>query len=76
MEFDGASSEQEIRRAMVVAGTPVLVEVRNRFDGAWSGGFQVIEALVEDDETVFRLRRLSDGRVLPELFRSADVFIR
>ena len=37
------------------------VEVRNRFDGAWVPGFEV-EAVLEG---TYRLRRISDGTVLP-----------
>ena len=51
------------------------VEVRNRFDGSWSTGF-----LLEQEETDEsgrpqwrRVRRQSDGMVLPEQFRPADV---
>ena len=42
----------------------VPVEVRNRYDGQWVGGFQV----VEEGPSGYRLRRLSDGAVLPEQF--------
>ena len=38
-----------------------LVEIRSRYDGAWVGGFEVAEASAAG----YRLRRLSDGRVLP-----------
>lgn len=40
------------------------VEVRNGFDGSWSRGFEVAAA----DEEGYRLRRLSDGSVLPRSF--------
>jgi hypothetical protein len=42
-------------------GTPV--EVRARFDAAWKRGFELVSW---SDGTV-RVRRLSDGAVLPEL---------
>jgi hypothetical protein len=45
------------------------VEVRNRYDGRWSQGFQV----VEERPTGYRLRRLSDDAVLPEEVRTDDV---
>ena len=38
-----------------------LVEVRSRYDGVWVGGLEVVEA----SPAGYRLRRLSDGRVLP-----------
>jgi hypothetical protein len=37
------------------------VEVRNRLDGRWTRGFEVIEAIGD----AYRLRRLSDGMELP-----------
>jgi len=45
------------------------VEVRSSFNGSWVGGF----AVVEHDETGYRLRRLSDGEVLPTRFADDDV---
>lgn len=53
---------------------PILVEVRNRFDGTWSHGFAVVESLIgESDGPQFRLRRLSDGYLLPVLFTADDI---
>jgi hypothetical protein len=45
------------------------VEVRDRFTGAWSRGFE-LEAIVEGG---YRIRRLSDGSVLPTVFLPEDV---
>jgi hypothetical protein len=50
------------------AGTPV--DVRSRFVGDWSRGFEVAER-VEDEG--YRVRRLSDGTVLPDVFDDQDV---
>ncbi len=47
----------------------VPVEVRNRYDGRWAGGFQV----AEETPSGYRLRRLSDGSILPEEFSAEDV---
>jgi hypothetical protein len=44
------------------------VEVRSRFDGKWVSGFQVSETTDVGGEERYRLLRLSDGVVLPELF--------
>ncbi|HZU71793.1 MAG TPA: hypothetical protein VE990_03385 [Acidimicrobiales bacterium] len=61
---------------MLVGGAPVLVNVRNRFDGHWSAGFQIVETLADhDDGPSFKLRRLSDGRVLPGLFHATEIAI-
>ena len=49
------------------------VQVRNRFDGDWVRGFEVAEVHQQDDGMLFRLRRRSDGAVLPSLFSEKDV---
>lgn len=51
----------------MAAGT--RVEVRNRLDGAWARGFEVIGS----GPSGYRLRRLSDGGELPLLFTDDDV---
>ena len=50
-------------------GTRVFV--RDRYLGNWCSGFAVADVL--DDG--YRLRRLSDGRVFPDLFPFDDVFL-
>jgi hypothetical protein len=45
------------------------VEVRSRFEGGWSRGFEVAEVVPEG----YRVRRLSDGSVLPTDFDVDDV---
>jgi hypothetical protein len=45
------------------------VDVRNRFVGAWSHGFEVAETV----DNGYRLRRLSDDSVLPDVFPPDDV---
>ena len=45
------------------------VEVRGRFGDRWAKGFEVAEVLADG----YRLRRLSDGSVLPVLFGDDDV---
>jgi hypothetical protein len=47
----------------------VDVEVRARFDGAWKRGFEI--ATVEDE--LYRIRRRSDGTVLPKRFDPSEV---
>jgi hypothetical protein len=53
--------------AGIVAGT--RVEVRNRLDGTWSRGFEVVGRT--DDG--YRIRRLSDGTPLPVVFGDDDL---
>jgi hypothetical protein len=45
------------------------VDVRNRYLGIWNRGFEVAEFT----EGGYRIRRLSDGSVLSELFSRDDV---
>ena len=48
-------------------GAPV--EVHTRFTDSWSPGFEIAEVVAEG----YRLRRLSDGAVLPEPTCEADL---
>jgi hypothetical protein len=55
---------------------PIPVQVRSRYhDGHWSRGFEITEVLHRDDrdDEVYRVRRRSDGAVLPVLFDPEDV---
>lgn len=45
------------------------VEVRRRFDGAWARGFEICG----HTDTGYRLRRHSDGAVLPVPFPPDDI---
>ena len=45
------------------------VEVRNRYDGSWGQGFEVAEVTPRG----YRIRRSSDGSVLPTEFAPDDV---
>lgn len=49
------------------------VEVRSSFDGRWCGGYVVVDAETCGEEVRYRLQRVSDGRVLPELLSEMDV---
>ena len=54
---------------MVMLALGTTVEVRRRFDQAWARGFEVADT--EPDG--YRLRRRSDGALLPVSFPAADV---
>ncbi len=45
------------------------VEILNQFEGRWSRGFEVAEAV----GGAYRVRRRSDGAVLPVLFAGTSV---
>jgi hypothetical protein len=45
------------------------VDVRSRYVGAWSRGFEIAERL---DDGV-RVRRMSDGSLLPDVFDLDDI---
>jgi hypothetical protein len=49
------------------------VEVRSRFDHAWARGFEVAERVPEEQGSRYRVRRRSDGSVLPVLFGDHEV---
>jgi hypothetical protein len=49
------------------------VEVRCRFGDHWVSGFDVVDAIEEDGEMRYQLRRRSDGCILPAAFAAADV---
>lgn len=49
------------------------VEVRSRFDQRWARGFEVTDVVEEGGARRYRLRRRSDGSVLPVLFDADDV---
>ena len=47
------------------------VEVRSRFEQHWSRGFEIAEIVKPDSQ--YRVRRRSDGSVLPVLFDEDDL---
>jgi hypothetical protein len=53
------------------------VEVRSRFDERWSRGFEIAEVVAlpseEGNEPRYRIRRRSDGSLLPVLFVDDEV---
>ena len=54
-------------RSPLTPGTKV--DVRNRYQGTWVRGFEVAESTEEG----YRIRRLSDGSILGDLFSRDDV---
>jgi len=54
-----------------VAERDVRVEVRSRFDGSWCRGFEIVG--VGDDGESYRIRRISDGVVLPVSISAEDI---
>jgi hypothetical protein len=49
------------------------VEVKCRYEGRWVDGFEVCETIHTDAGERYRLRRLIDGTILPELFAAGDI---
>jgi hypothetical protein len=45
------------------------VEVRSRFIGTWSRGFEI----ADHRQSSYRIKRLSDGSVMPDDFDPSDV---
>ena len=50
-----------------------LVEVQSRFDGSWVRGFEVAEVRADRGREIVRVRRSSDGVVLPAYFQPEEV---
>ena len=65
---DNVSVMASSRSDALSAGTPV--DVRSRFLGDWSRGFEVAERVADQG---YRIRRMSDGTVLPDVFDDQDI---
>jgi hypothetical protein len=58
---------------MILVRPGTRVEVRSRFEAAWSRGFEVEEEVREGVAARYKLRRRSDGSILPVLFDEDDL---
>ena len=68
----GPGPDPPATRSPIELGTSV--EVRARFDGRWCAGFEVADRIEADSAPVtYRLRRTSDGSVLPALFTGDEI---
>ena len=67
MSDEGEAVLDPNARTPLGVGTPV--DVRNRYQGTWVRGCEVAEFTGEG----YRIRRLSDGSILGELFSRDDV---
>jgi hypothetical protein len=63
------SQRREDAGGVIALAPGTRVEVRNAYDRAWGGGFEVVGG--SDDG--YRVRRLSDGSELPATFAIDDV---
>ena len=63
----------DLARAEHANGDDVAVEVRCRFGDRWVDGFEVAEVVDDGRSFRYRLRRRSDGAVLPTLFEARNV---
>ena len=59
------------REVRGVVESDVRVEVRSRFDGSWCRGFEIVVVL--DGGESYRIRRVSDGVVLPVSISADDI---
>lgn len=74
--LDLRAAERAPEPASPPRGRPVRsdgVEVRCRFGDRWVTGFEVCEVIRLEDGTRYRLRRRSDGSVIPTLFEEKDL---
>jgi hypothetical protein len=58
-------------RGTVRTGT--RVEVRTRFESNWTRGFEIADRDDTRDPAVYKVRRRSDGTVLPVMFSEDDL---
>ncbi|HTL87489.1 MAG TPA: hypothetical protein VL856_20060 [Acidimicrobiia bacterium] len=49
------------------------VEVRSRFESHWARGFEVADIQSNQGRSVYKVKRRSDGSILPALFTEDDV---
>lgn len=49
------------------------VEVRSRFESRWARGFEIADLADENGLRRYKVRRRSDGSILPVLFGEDDV---
>ena len=66
---DDATADSSVDLRLDVIDIGEAVEVRRRFDNAWARGFVVAELGADG----YRLRRNSDGALLPVGFPRADL---
>jgi hypothetical protein len=52
---------------------PLQCEVHLQFGDSWIDGFQIEETIRDADSVQYRLRRMVDGWILPELFAESEV---
>lgn len=58
----------------MTAASSESVEVRSKFQhDHWARGFEVAEVVRRQEQEFFRLRRRSDGVILPALFPADDI---
>ncbi len=73
---EGAPNRTASQAADAALPAGARVEVRNRFDGSWSTGFEVAEALPPPKGGApggYRVRRVTDDAVLNAPFRPDDL---
>jgi hypothetical protein len=64
---DGGAATDRNVRSPLTPGTKV--DVRNRYQGTWVRGFEIAEVTTHG----YRIRRMSDGSTLGDLFSRDDV---
>jgi hypothetical protein len=56
---------------IVTRGT--RVEVRTRFESSWTRGFEIAEESEDNGRPIYKVRRRSDGAILPVPFSEDDL---
>jgi len=56
-----------------VVRTGTRVEVRTRFESSWTRGFEIADCSDEHGRPVYKVRRRTDGSILPVAFSEEDL---
>ena len=53
--------------------TGTRVEVRTRFESSWTRGFEIADKAEDNGQAFYKVRRRSDGSILPVTFSEDDL---
>ena len=74
LEAESGDSPQPVGMAFAGLEPASRVAVRTKFLGTWAAGFEIVESVLDGDSIVgYRVRRVSDGEVLPSWFSVNEV---
>jgi hypothetical protein len=63
----------DTRHTIVWVRTGTRVEVRTRFESSWTRGFEIADCDDSQGGPLYKVRRRSDGSILPVTFKEDDL---